>query len=95
MLILGAQILLGFQFGRFGDGYDQLPTDSRYLSGVALGLMICVTLLHGSVVRRRGLEGISGPRFLTLGRHRAIQSEPRSPSSHPEAAAQSDELGGL
>ena len=23
--------------------------------------------------------------FLTLGRHRAIQSEPRSPSSHPEA----------
>jgi len=38
---------------------------------------------------------ISGPRFLTLGHHRAIQSEPRSPSSHPEAAAQSDELGGL
>ena len=53
------------------------------------------TLLHGSIVRRRGLEGISGPRFLTLGRHRAIQSEPRSPSSHPEAAAQSDELGCL
>ena len=43
MLILGAQILLGFQFrGVFGDGYDQLPADSRYLSGVALGLMICV-----------------------------------------------------
>jgi hypothetical protein len=33
--------------------------------------------------------------FLTLGCHRAIQSEPRSPSSHPEAAAQSDELGCL
>jgi len=33
MLILGAQILLGFQFrGVFGDGYDQLPADSRYLS---------------------------------------------------------------
>ena len=43
MLILGAQILLGFQFrGVFGDGYDQLPADPRYLSGVALGLMICV-----------------------------------------------------
>ena len=43
MLILGAQILLGFQFrGVFSDGYDQLPADSRYLSGVALGLMICV-----------------------------------------------------
>src|SRR6266446_2062948 len=54
-----------------------------------------VTLLHGSIVRPRGLEGISGPHFLTLGRHRAIQSEPRSPSSHPEAAAQSDELGCL
>jgi len=32
---------------------------------------------------------------LTSDIHRAIQSEPRSPSSHPEAAAQSDELGGL
>jgi len=43
MLILGAQILLGFQFrGVFGDGYDLLPADSRYLSGVAMGLMICV-----------------------------------------------------
>src|SRR5690348_11418853 len=37
---------------------------------------------------------IRGP-FLTLGSHRAVQSEPRSPSSHPEAAAQSDELGRL
>jgi hypothetical protein len=53
------------------------------------------TLLHGSVVRRRGLDGISGPPFLSADRHRAIQSEPRSPSSHPEAAAQSDELGCL
>ena len=43
MLILGAQILLGFQFrGVFGDGYDLLPADSRYLSGVAMVLMICV-----------------------------------------------------
>jgi len=31
-------------------------------------------LLHGSIVRRRGLEGISGPRFLTLGRHRAFKA---------------------
>ena len=36
----------------------------------------------------------AGP-FLTPDCHRAIQNEPRSPSSHPEAAAQSDELGGL
>jgi len=32
---------------------------------------------------------------LTPDSHRAIQSEPRAPASHPEAAAQSDELGGL
>lgn len=43
MLILGAQILLGFQFrSAFSDGYDQLPTITRYLDGVALGLMVCV-----------------------------------------------------
>src|SRR5438874_13400695 len=38
MLILGAQILLGFQFrGVFSDGYGQLPSHARYLDGVALG----------------------------------------------------------
>jgi len=43
MLILGAQILLGFQFrGVFNDGYEQLPSLARYLDGVALGLMVCV-----------------------------------------------------
>ena len=52
--------------------------------GEALGLTITIrlasrpeeldtTLLHGSVVRRRGLDGISGGPFLMLGRHRAIQ----------------------
>jgi Family of unknown function (DUF6328) len=46
VLILGAQILLGFQFrGVFSDGYDELPRDARYLNGVALGLMICVVAL--------------------------------------------------
>src|SRR5262252_5913554 len=43
MLILGAQILLGFQFrGVFQDAYDALPAHLRYLDGVALGLMVCV-----------------------------------------------------
>jgi hypothetical protein len=43
MLILGAQILLGFQFrGVFSDGYEQLPTHVRYLNGLALALMVCV-----------------------------------------------------
>jgi hypothetical protein len=43
MLILGAQILLGFQLrGVFSDGYQQLPTHVRYLDGLALALMVCV-----------------------------------------------------
>jgi hypothetical protein len=43
MLILGAQILLGFQFrGVFSEGYDQLPSGLRYLNALALSLMICV-----------------------------------------------------
>ena len=36
MLILGAQILIGFQFrGVFSDGYEKLPTHVRYLDGLA------------------------------------------------------------
>ena len=43
MLILGAQILLGFQLrGVFSEGFDRLPTHTRYLDGLALGLMVCV-----------------------------------------------------
>jgi hypothetical protein len=46
MLILGAQILLGFQFrGVFDNGYDQLPSHLRYLGGIALLPMICVVAL--------------------------------------------------
>jgi hypothetical protein len=42
ILILGAQILLGFQLrGVFSEGYDHLPSHARYLNGIALGLMIC------------------------------------------------------
>jgi hypothetical protein len=43
---------------------------------------------------RSGRYRRAGP-FLTPDSYRAIQSEPRSPSPHPEAAAQSDELGRL
>jgi hypothetical protein len=43
ILILGVQILLGFQLrGVFSDGYEQLPTYVRYLDGLALGLLVCV-----------------------------------------------------
>src|SRR4051812_317148 len=41
MLVLGVQILIGFQLrGAFEAGFDRLPQFSRYLNGVALLLMI-------------------------------------------------------
>jgi hypothetical protein len=44
MLVLGAQVLVGFQFrGAFADGFEHLPQLSRCLDAVALLLMI-VTL---------------------------------------------------
>jgi hypothetical protein len=44
MLVLGAQVLVGFQFrGVFTDGFERLPELSRYLDAVALLLMM-VTL---------------------------------------------------
>src|ERR1700676_1501759 len=43
ILILGAEILLGFCFRSVcQDGYESLPAYSRYLDGLALGLMVCV-----------------------------------------------------
>jgi hypothetical protein len=47
-----------------------------------------------SLAARSGRYRSAAP-FLIPDSHCAIQSEPRSPPSHPEAAAQSDELGGL
>jgi hypothetical protein len=41
MLILGAQILLGFQLrGAFSEGFDVLPIHIRYLDGLGLGLLV-------------------------------------------------------
>ena len=46
MLILGAQILLGFEFsGVFRNGFMALPPHARYLDGIALWLMIVTTAL--------------------------------------------------
>ena len=46
ILILGAQILLGFQFRAvFSDGYEELPAPLRYLDGFAILPMICVVAL--------------------------------------------------
>jgi hypothetical protein len=42
ILILGAQILLGFGFrGVFDERFDQLPAYTRYADGVGLGLLVC------------------------------------------------------
>jgi hypothetical protein len=46
MLVLGAQILIGFQFrGVFQDLYSELPAPSRYLNGLALLLMVLTLAL--------------------------------------------------
>jgi len=46
MLILGAQVLVGFQFrGVFQNLYEQLPASTCYLNGLALLLMILTVAL--------------------------------------------------
>lgn len=59
ILILGAQILLGFQLrGAFSDAYEQLPAYARHLDGLALGLMvIAVGLLIAPGPYHRIVEG--------------------------------------
>src|SRR5947207_8080128 len=42
ILILGAQVLLGFGFrGVFDVRFDELPAYARYTDGVGLGLLVC------------------------------------------------------
>src|ERR1700745_2166426 len=42
ILILGAQILLGFGFrGAFSERFDELPEYARYADGGALALLVC------------------------------------------------------
>src|SRR5215469_2461886 len=46
ILILGAQILLGFALrGVFADRFDAIPTHARYLDGLGVGLLVCVVAL--------------------------------------------------
>jgi hypothetical protein len=46
MLILGAQILLGFEFrAAFSDGFDKLPSHSRHLEALALMLIVTAVAL--------------------------------------------------
>ncbi len=82
MLVLGAQVLVGFQFrGVFADGFERLPELSRRLDAVALLLMM-VTLgllilpgLHQRVVER-GLDSAGLYRF--TGRVAALALAPFS-----------------
>ena len=46
MLVLGAQVLMGFEFsGVFRDGFERLPLHARYLDGMALLLLIVTVAL--------------------------------------------------
>jgi Family of unknown function (DUF6328) len=46
ILILGAQILLGFGMrGVFSDRFAELPAHARYIDGVGLGLLVCAVSL--------------------------------------------------
>jgi uncharacterized protein DUF6328 len=69
MLVLGAQILIGFQFrGVFEDLYSELPGPSRYLNGVALILMVVTfaLLILPSTYHRIVEEGNASGRFHAL-----------------------------
>jgi hypothetical protein len=50
-------------------------------------------LLHGSVIGGEEWTVYEAGPFPAPGSHRAIQSEPTSPSSHPKQRHKSDELG--
>jgi Family of unknown function (DUF6328) len=69
MLVLGAQILIGFQFrGVFQDLYSQLPAPSRYLNGIALLLMVVTLalLILPGTYHRIVEEGNASGRFHAL-----------------------------
>ena len=59
ILILGAQILLGFGFrGVFSSKFEELPDYARYADGVGLGLLVCaVGLLIAPGPYHRIVEG--------------------------------------
>jgi Family of unknown function (DUF6328) len=69
MLVLGAQILIGFQFrGVFQNLYEQLPTSIRYWNGIALLLMtlaLALLILPGTY-HRIVEEGNASGRFHQL-----------------------------
>ncbi|WP_246285229.1 DUF6328 family protein [Nguyenibacter vanlangensis] len=68
-LILGAQILLGFQFqAAFQNRFDSLPTHARAMAAGALGLMLLTTglLIAPSSYHRIAADGYSTGHFLRM-----------------------------
>jgi len=66
MLILGAQILLGFQFREvFGETFDKLPTATRYCDGAGLAFMTVVVglLIAPDTYHRIVMDGRDDPRL--------------------------------
>jgi Family of unknown function (DUF6328) len=65
LLILGAQVLFGFQFnGAFQELFEELPLASRYLHCAALLLiMSAIGLLIAPSMRHRVVEGCTAARF--------------------------------
>ena len=59
LLILGAQVLFGFQFnGAFQELFEELPQSSRYLHCIALVLiMSTIGLLIAPSMRHRVVDG--------------------------------------
>jgi hypothetical protein len=66
MLILGAQILLGFQFREvFSETFDELPSATRYADGAGLVFMTMVVglLIAPDTYHRIVMEGRDDPRL--------------------------------
>jgi len=101
--MLAAAISFSLLSGSIGKAAQQQQgQEQRGIEGVWDIIVTGVSCATGAhLVARIDRLAARGGRYrraapvLTSDIHRAIQSEPRSPSSHPEAAAQSDELGGL
>src|SRR3954454_2361992 len=80
ILILGSQILLGFQFqGAFRPAFDKLPVDDRLGWVGALGLiMLTIALLITPSVQHRMVEGGQDPKRLlgVIGRYAGLSLAP-------------------
>src|SRR5439155_12815898 len=99
MLVLGAQILLGFQFrGVFQELYTELPSASRYLDGLALLLMIvtlALLILPGTYHRIVEDGNASGGFHALTDKLAAVALIPFMPSLGIDVAITSERLLGV